>query len=103
MVKENEDVKEATISQTRSMTKVKVVVWPLNKIHFLGLRNFTNTLVTSQKLEENKVSQKLEENKVTRQHSTNVPTYPKSNSILGFFCGSRFVDSIDVPHDAHVL
>jgi len=26
MVKENEDVKEATISQTRSMTKVKVVV-----------------------------------------------------------------------------
>jgi len=94
MVKKNEDMKEATISQTRSMTKAKVVVWPLNKIHFLGLRNFTSTLATSQKLEENKV---------TRQHSTNVPTYPKSNSILGFFCGSRFVDSIDVPHDAHVL
>jgi len=80
MVKENEDMKEATISQTRSMTKAKVVVWPLNEIHFLGLRNFTSTLATSQKLEENKV---------TTQHSTNVPTYPKSNSILGFFCGSK--------------
>jgi hypothetical protein len=48
-------------------------------------------------------SQKLEENKVTTQHFANVPTYSKSNYILGFFCGSRFVDSIDVPHDAHVL
>jgi hypothetical protein len=36
-------------------------------------------------------------------NSINVSTYFKSDLFLGLFCGARFIDSINVPHDTHVL
>jgi len=49
------------------------------------------------------VAHKLEEKKATTSSSISVPTYLKLDPYLGFFCGSKFVGSMDVPRDAHTL